>query len=77
MSSATTAVITNMDGSRLTDTSAIVINGVTYPIPATVDGGHLAPRRIVAALHAAGYRPATDYYSDLAADGRSVRVVPA
>jgi hypothetical protein len=42
-------------------------------------GGIFAPRRIVEALEARGFRPATDYYSDLGkvADGQfAMNVTP-
>lgn len=48
---------------RLTDRSALVIEGREYPIPPLHSGGGvLAPRRIVEALSAAGYRPAGNNY---------------
>lgn len=60
----------------------ITVEGVTYDIPDYAKvGGRLAPRRIVETLEAAGYKPATDYYSDLGkpdAKGRfEIRVVKA
>jgi hypothetical protein len=51
---------------NLQDGCTITIEGTVYHIPdyATI-GGRLAPRRIIETLQAAGYGPATDYYSDL------------
>lgn len=67
---------------NLKDGGTITIEGVVYDIPDYAKvGGRLAPRRIVETLQAAGYRPATDYYSDLGvpnADGRfEIRLVKA
>jgi hypothetical protein len=55
---------------NLKDGETIPIEGVVYDIPdyARV-GGRLAPRRIRETLEAAGYRPATDYRSDLSEPG--------
>ena len=51
---------------NLKDACTITIEGVVYDIPDYAKvGGRLAPRRIVETLQAAGYRPATDYYTDL------------
>jgi hypothetical protein len=51
---------------NLKDGGTITIEGAVYDIPDYAQvGGRLAPRRIVETLEAAGYRPATDYYSDL------------
>jgi hypothetical protein len=67
---------------NLKDGGTITIDGAVYDIPDYAKvGGRMAPRRIVEALEAAGYRPATDYYSDLGepnADGVfEIRVVKA
>lgn len=59
------ATITVDSQGRLTEDSTLTIDGVTTLIPAHSGGGWLAPRRIADALAARGYRPATDYYSDL------------
>lgn len=59
------ATITVDAQGRLTEDSTLTIDGVTTLIPAHSGGGWLAPRRIADALAARGYRPATDYYSDL------------
>ena len=51
---------------NLKDGGTLTVDGVTYDIPDHAQiGGRLAPRRIVETLEAAGYKPATDYHSDL------------
>jgi hypothetical protein len=51
---------------NLKDGGTITVEGVTYDIPDKAKvGGRLAPRRILETLEAAGYKPATGYYSDL------------
>lgn len=67
---------------NLKDGGTITIEGVVYDIPDYAKvGGRLAPRRIKETLEVAGYRPATDYRSDLGepnADGVfEIRVVKA
>lgn len=67
---------------NLKDGGTITIDGVAYDIPDYAEvGGRMAPRRIIETLEAAGYRPATDYYSDLGeanADGLfEIRLVKA
>lgn len=51
---------------NLKDGCTITIEGAVYNIPNHAKvGGRLAPHRITETLEAAGYRPATDYHSDL------------
>lgn len=51
---------------NLKDGGTITVEGVTYDIPDYAKvGGRLAPRRIIETLETAGYKPATDYRSDL------------
>ncbi|GAA0494211.1 hypothetical protein Ade02nite_20550 [Paractinoplanes deccanensis] len=67
---------------NLKDGGTLTVEGVTYEIPDRAQrGGRFAPRRIIEALEAAGYKPATNYYGDLSkpnADGvYEIQVVKA
>ncbi len=58
-------ITTDADG-RICDESTLTIDGHTTPIPQRAEfGGRMAPRRIIEALAARGYQPATNYYDDL------------
>lgn len=60
------ARITTCPEGRLADDSTLTVDGHTTPIPQRAEvGGRIAPRRIIEAPAARGYRPATNYHDDL------------